>query len=79
MAIDTATKRSNTIRYGRANVSALPVPDGSINVNDRAFLASAYYFSSEEVPDIIVTFSLDVIYNMSTGMSKVMVKRISNN
>jgi hypothetical protein len=78
MAIDTATKRSNVIRYGRANVSALPVPDGSISVNDRAYLASVYYFTAEVPPDIVITFSLDVIYNMSTGMSKVMVKRISN-
>lgn len=77
MAIDTATKRSNVIRYGRANVSALPVPDGAIDINDRAFLASAYYSGAPTV-DIVVTFSFDVIYNMSTGMSKVMVKRIAN-
>ena len=78
MAIDTATKRSNTVRYGRANVSALPVPDGTISTNDKAHLASAYYFDAEVPPDIVVTFSFDVIYNMSTGMSKVMVKRIAN-
>jgi len=77
MAIDTATKRANVIQYGRTNVSALPVPDGTIGTDDRVHLALAYYLGDEQPPvDIIVTFSLDVIYNMSTRMSKVMVREI---
>lgn len=78
MAIDTATKRSNVVQYGRANVSTLPVSDGTIGINDMSHLVSTYYLNTEVLPDITVTFSFDVIYNMSTGMSKVMVKRIAN-
>ena len=68
MAIDTATKRANIIQYGRTNVSALPVPDGTIGTADRVHLSLAYYLDDAPPPVIDIEVNSTIkrfIYNNS--------------
>ena len=43
MAVDTATKRSASLKVRTHCRRFLPVPDGAVAVADRAHLASVYY------------------------------------
>jgi len=44
--------------------------------NGGSLVNGSHFFTTNIIPDIVISFSLDVIYNMSTGMSKVMVREI---
>lgn len=51
MAIDTPSKRRRVLGYGLLpGVIVPPVPDGSIDTDDRAGLAGVYYSGSEPIP-----------------------------
>tara|TARA_R110000868_G_scaffold405323_1_gene684623 strand:- start:957 stop:1193 length:237 start_codon:yes stop_codon:yes gene_type:complete len=43
MAVDTPTKRSSALNIRTRCRRFLPVPDGTISVEDRAHLAGVYY------------------------------------
>lgn len=58
MPLDTANKRGAAINVGPIPNVVLPIPDGSIDAEDRAQLASAY--AVESAPTQIVRVALSM-------------------
>lgn len=59
MTIDTADKRVASISFGRT-FAPLIIPDNSINSINKSTLLGCYYFVTEFVSIVYLSFQLDI-------------------